>query len=86
MSVPTETRVWTLADPPVGAIKPDTFKAETKPLPKESELKDGEIIVKVLALSNDPAQRGRMDGKIDEVSTATLGWSMDHLGQSTSAN
>jgi len=66
MSIPTERRVWTLANPPIGAIKPDTFQAETKSLPKENELKDGEMIVKVLALSNDPAQRGWMDGKLDE--------------------
>lgn len=68
MSIPTSSRVWTLANPPIGAVKPDTFQTDTRPLPKEDELKDGEVIIKILALSNDPAQRGWMDGQIDEVS------------------
>lgn len=68
MSIPSETKVYILANPPTGAIKPDTFKLETRPLPKESELKDGELLCKTIALSNDPAQRTWMTKDVDEVS------------------
>jgi len=62
MSLPTETKVFILNEPPIGAIKPDTFKLKTQPIP---ELKDGQVLVKVEALSNEPAQRIWMDGAID---------------------
>jgi NADPH-dependent curcumin reductase CurA len=68
MSIPTETKVYVLANPPTGAIKPDTFKLETQSLPKESELKDGELLFKTVALSNDPAQRTWMTKDVDAVS------------------
>lgn len=59
MSVPTKTRQWVLANHPTGLPsygKDDsTFKLEETDLPS---LKDGEILIKTLYLSNDPAQRG----------------------------
>jgi NADPH-dependent curcumin reductase CurA len=67
MSIPTETKVWLLNEQPTDKITSNTFKLSTKPLKSEADLKDGELIVKVLALSNDPAQRGWMDGSIDPV-------------------
>lgn len=68
-SIPSETKVYILNEPPAGAIKPDTFKIETQPLPKESELKEGELLLKTIALSNDPAQRTWMQKDVDAVST-----------------
>jgi NADPH-dependent curcumin reductase CurA len=65
MSTPKTTRVIVNANPPVGAIKPDTFAIEERPLP---ELNDGEVLVKTLAFGNEPAQRGWIDGAIDPVS------------------
>lgn len=59
MSLPTSYRQWTLANHPTG--KPTysgssaTFSLETKDLPS---LTDGHVLVQVLYLSNDPAQRG----------------------------
>lgn len=67
-SIPSETKVYILNEPPAGAIKPDTFKIETQPLPKESELKEGELLLKTIALSNDPAQRTWMQKDVDAVS------------------
>ena len=40
-----------------------TFKIEERPYPKESELKDGEVLIENLYLSLDPAMRGWMNGK-----------------------
>ncbi|GAA5906133.1 hypothetical protein JCM5296_000105 [Sporobolomyces johnsonii] len=54
MSVPTVTKTWILSSKPSGAIQSDTFKLEEKPIP---ELKDGEVLLKTIAFSNDPAQR-----------------------------
>jgi NADPH-dependent curcumin reductase CurA len=67
MSIPKETKVWVLNKQPTAEIASDTFCLETRPLVSEEELGDEEIIVKVIALSNDPAQRGWMDGGIDPV-------------------
>lgn len=65
MSIPKTTKVYILANPPAGEIQPDTFKLETRPLPAQDELKDGEMLVKTIAFSNDPAQRGWMDPTVD---------------------
>lgn len=66
-SIPSETKVYILNDPPSGAIKPDTFKIQTQSLPKENELKEGELLLKTIALSNDPAQRTWMEKGADPV-------------------
>lgn len=58
-SLPTKSRQWTLSTQPTG--KPtykgsnSSFTLETKDIP---ELKDNQVLVKTLYLSNDPAQRG----------------------------
>jgi len=65
MSFPKTTQIYILNEPPIGEISSETFKLETRPLPSLEELTDGQILIKVLALSNDPAQRGWMSGKSD---------------------
>lgn len=56
---PTETNQWIVANKPTDFPKLSgddaTFKLVKNPLPS---LNDGEVLVKVLYLSNDPAQRG----------------------------
>ncbi|GAA6052650.1 hypothetical protein JCM3770_003911 [Rhodotorula araucariae] len=53
-AVPSTTKTWILNEKPGEKVTDQTFKLETKPL---RELNDGEILVKVLYFSNDPAQR-----------------------------
>jgi NADPH-dependent curcumin reductase CurA len=59
---PTSARSWVLANKPEGLPVLDganaTFKLEIRDLP---ELKDGQVLLKTLFLSNDPAQRGWID-------------------------
>ena len=59
MSTPTHTKEWILTNKPTDMPQlsgPEpTFTLETNPLP---ELKDGQVMIKCLYLSNDPAQRG----------------------------
>jgi NADPH-dependent curcumin reductase CurA len=64
-TIPQTTRVIVNANPPVGDIQPDTFKVEERPLP---ELENGQVLVKILALGNEPAQRNWIDGNTDPVS------------------
>lgn len=57
------TKVIRLANPPNrGAVDDSTFRLDTVDLP---ELKDGQILVKVVALGNEPAQKTWMDTEID---------------------
>ncbi|ORY26140.1 NAD(P)-binding protein [Naematelia encephala] len=62
MSVPTSTQAYILNEPPTGNITPSTFVVETRPIP---ELKDGQVLVRAVAFSNDPAQRGWMSANAD---------------------
>lgn len=62
MSLPTRRQVWILANPPSGPIQPDTFRLEEAALP---EVKDGEVLIQVDYLSNDPAQRGMIQAGAD---------------------
>lgn len=55
MSIPKQQNVWLLNEPPAAEIQADTFKLVTQDLP---ELKDGDVLVKLEYISNDPAQRG----------------------------
>ena len=59
MSLPTDTRQWILVNKPTDLPElsgPDaTFKLEQNPLPS---LEEGQILVKPIYFSNDPAQRG----------------------------
>jgi NADPH-dependent curcumin reductase CurA len=53
----------TLAKRPNGAIVPnETFALKTFPIPKEGELKEGEVLFRSLYLSLDPAMRGWLNG------------------------
>lgn len=75
MAPPTETRQWILAEKPSDLPKLDgpnpTFKLVTNKLPA---LQDGQILVKPLFISNDPAQRGWMDANqaADRLYTAPI--------------
>ncbi|KAG8629059.1 hypothetical protein KVT40_002924 [Elsinoe batatas] len=56
MSAPKQTKQYLLAAHPKAEVNPsEQFKLVTTDLP---ELKDGQVLVKVRYLSNDPAQRG----------------------------
>ena len=68
MSIPKAQQAWVLAYRPTGNFSDDTFRLETRPVTTESDLKDGQVLVKNEALSNDPAQRLWMDGSVDPVS------------------
>ena len=46
-----------LAGRPIGEPIADNFRLETTPIP---EVKDGQVLIKVLYLSLDPYMRGRM--------------------------
>jgi NADPH-dependent curcumin reductase CurA len=53
-----------LASRPKNNIVPgETFKLITKPTPKASDLKDGEVIFETIYLSLDPAMRGWLNGR-----------------------
>ena len=66
MSTPTETRQWILTNKPTD--RPElsgpnqTFTIKTASLPS---LKDDQVLVKSLYLSNDPAQRGWITKGVD---------------------
>jgi NADPH-dependent curcumin reductase CurA len=54
-----------LAKRPKDNIVPgETFKLVNRPIPKASDLKDGEVIFESIYLSLDPAMRGWLNGKI----------------------
>ena len=58
MSTPTETKCWILKEKPFGNPILDnenpTFPSETIKIP---ELSEGQVLLKTIYLSNDPAQR-----------------------------
>ena len=66
MSLPAKSRQFTLANPPTDLPQLDgpsaTWTLETKDLPS---LKDDQVLIKVLYISNDPAQRGWISKGID---------------------
>lgn len=52
-----------LAKRPTKSIVPgETFSIISNPVPSESELKDGQVLVEALYLSLDPAMRGWLNG------------------------
>lgn len=63
---PSSRQAWILANKPTGDVvlsgDNPTFKLEKQDLP---ELKDNQILLKAVYLSNDPAQRGWIDANID---------------------
>lgn len=68
MSVPATHKVFVLAKRPTDRIEPDTFSLTTRPTPSKVELGLGQVLVRNVAFSNDPAQRLWMDGSVDPVS------------------
>jgi NADPH-dependent curcumin reductase CurA len=56
--VPATTRIVTLASRPQGRPTPDNFAMAELPVP---ELADGQVLVRNVYMSVDPAMRGRMD-------------------------
>lgn len=64
MSLPTKQHIWIVSNPPSAEIQSDTFTLETRDLP---ELKDGELLVQIEYISNDPAQRGWIQKDADAV-------------------
>ncbi|KAL1857246.1 quinone oxidoreductase [Paecilomyces lecythidis] len=62
---PTATQQWILAEKPTGVPVLSgpraTFQLVTKPLP---QLKEGQVLIKILHISNDPAQRLWIDPAI----------------------
>jgi NADPH-dependent curcumin reductase CurA len=56
-----------LAQRPKDEIIPGTFKLKQHKAPKESDLKDGEVIIQSLYLSLDPAMRGWLNGEPSEL-------------------
>lgn len=58
MSTATKNRQFKLAKRPVGMVKRDDFEFAEGPMPQPGE---GEVLVKVLYLSLDPAMRGWMN-------------------------
>jgi NADPH-dependent curcumin reductase CurA len=67
MPVPASHKVYILAKRPTDRVEPDTFSLQTRPTPWEHELRSGEVLVRNIAFSNDPAQRLWMDGSVDPV-------------------
>lgn len=52
-----------LANRPTDEIIPDvTFALKTKPVPTETDLSDGQVLLQSLYLSLDPAMRGWLNG------------------------
>ena len=48
-----ESKVWILNDPPEKEVQKDTFALKTRTLP---ELQNGQVLLKVIFLSNDPVR------------------------------
>lgn len=59
----TTSRQWVLDEPPVDFPDDKTFKLVERPIP---ELQEGQVLVKTLYLSNDPAQRGWIQKGVEE--------------------
>ena len=64
----------TLASRPDGAVTPDNFRQETRPLPAPA---DGEVLVKVHYMSLDPYMRGRMDDAKSYAAPVPIGGIME---------
>lgn len=66
-------RAVVLAKRPKDAIGPGTFRTETRPAPKASDLKDGEVIYETIYLSLDPAMRGWLNDARSYVPPVAIG-------------
>lgn len=67
MSVARYTSVHLAARPKDRIVPGQTFAIKVHEAPKESDLKDGEVLFQTLYLSLDPAMRGWLNGKLDNV-------------------
>ncbi|KAF3355727.1 hypothetical protein VdG1_04019 [Verticillium dahliae VDG1] len=66
-----------LAERPKAEIIPgQTFKTEKQPIPREQDLKDGEVLVENLYLSLDPAMRGWLNDKRSYLPPVQIGETM----------
>ncbi|KAG7134340.1 putative NADP-dependent oxidoreductase YfmJ like protein [Verticillium longisporum] len=66
-----------LAERPKADIIPgQTFKTEKQPVPREEDLKDGEVLVENLYLSLDPAMRGWLNDKRSYLPPVQIGETM----------
>jgi NADPH-dependent curcumin reductase CurA len=52
------------ARPKSEIVAGETFEVRSNAVPKESDLKDGQVIFRSLYLSLDPAMRGWLNGKL----------------------
>eukprot|EP01059_Diplonema_ambulator_P036827 TRINITY_DN940_c0_g1_i1.p2 TRINITY_DN940_c0_g1~~TRINITY_DN940_c0_g1_i1.p2 ORF type:complete len:341 (+),score=130.95 TRINITY_DN940_c0_g1_i1:52-1074(+) len=58
------TQAWKYTAHPQGIPTKECFTMEDIPAPKEEDLKDGELLLKMVALSVDPYMRGRMTAEV----------------------
>ncbi|KAG7100568.1 NADPH-dependent curcumin reductase like protein [Verticillium longisporum] len=66
-----------LAERPKAEIIPgQTFKTEKQPIPREQDLKDGEVLVENIYLSLDPAMRGWLNDKRSYLPPVQIGETM----------
>ncbi|RDA89217.1 hypothetical protein CP532_0556 [Ophiocordyceps camponoti-leonardi (nom. inval.)] len=69
--MPQENVSYILAERPEGDIIPGkTLQRKVTPMPREEDLKDGQILVETLYLSLDPAMRIYMNGSVMRGTTA----------------
>ena len=65
MPASTYTSIHLAQRPKDKIIPGETFKLKSNEVPKESDLKDGEVLLQSLYLSLDPAMRGWMNGELN---------------------
>lgn len=65
MPASTFTSVHLAQRPKDKIIPGETFTLKSNETPKESDLKDGEVLFQSLYLSLDPAMRGWMNGELN---------------------
>ena len=63
MSDSTYTSTHLAQRPKENVIPGETFSLKTNQLPKEEDLKDGDVVFQSLYLSLDPAMRGWLNGR-----------------------
>ena len=63
MSDSTYTSIHLAQRPKESVIPGETFSLKTNQLPKEEDLKDGDVVFQSLYLSLDPAMRGWLNGR-----------------------
>ena len=68
--MPEVNRQWLLAARPEGLVKPSDFQFVETPLPEPQE---GQVLVRNLYLSFDPAMRGWMDDRPSYIPPVQIG-------------